>query len=327
MTTTQTTPQNPPPHEQGRVALKRLDTKLAATNEPRWFQWTLIGIALLYLFLLLFVPLITVFASAFENGIAAYFHSFMDPDTLFSIRLTLLIAAIAVPLNLTFGVAAAWAIAKFDFWGKNVLTSLIDLPFAVSPVVSGLVFVLMFGKQGWFGPFLDAHDIKIIFAVPGIVLATIFITFPMVARELIPLMEEQGKEEEEAARTLGASGWQTFWHVTLPNIKWGVLYGVILTNARAMGEFGAVSVVSGHIRGMTTTLPLQVEILYNEYNYVQAFSAASLLCFLALLTLAAKAMVEKRAQMSRKDATARAAALDAAMAAPAGRIVGNRGDT
>ena len=282
------------------VKLRRLDTKQAVTNEPRWFQWILIGIALLYLFLLLFVPLLTVFASALENGIGAYLHSFADPDTLFAIRLTLLIAAIAVPLNLTFGVAAAWAIAKFEFWGKNVLTSLIDLPFAVSPVVSGLVFVLLFGKQGWLGPWLDAHDIKIIFAIPGIVLATIFITFPMVARELIPLMEEQGKEEEEAARTLGASGWQTFWHVTLPNIKWGLLYGVILTNARAMGEFGAVSVVSGHIRGMTTTLPLQVEILYNEYNYVQAFSAASLLCFLALITLAVKAVVEKRAALSRK---------------------------
>jgi sulfate/thiosulfate transport system permease protein len=296
---------SPAPPE--KIKLRRLDTKQAATSEPRWFQRILIGVALLYLFLLLFVPLITVFAGALEKGFSAYFDSFGDPDTLFSIRLTLLIAAIAVPLNLTFGVAASWAIAKFDFWGKNVLTTLIDLPFAVSPVVSGLIYVLLFGKQGWLGPFLDLHDIKIIFAVPGIVLATIFITFPMVARELIPLMEEQGKEEEEAARTLGASGWQTFWHVTLPNIKWGLLYGVILTNARAMGEFGAVSVVSGHIRGMTTTLPLQVEILYNEYNYVQAFSAASLLCFLALLTLAAKAVVEKRVARSRKDAGAVAA--------------------
>lgn len=280
--------------------LRRLDSKQAATNEPRWLQRILIGVALLYLFLLLFVPLITVFAGALERGFTAYFDSFADPDTLFSMRLTLLIAVVSVPLNLTFGVAASWAIAKFDFWGKNVLTTLIDLPFAVSPVVSGLIYVLLFGKHGWLGPFLDLHDIKIIFAVPGIILATIFITFPMVARELIPLMEEQGKEEEEAARTLGASGWQTFWHVTLPNIKWGLLYGVILTNARAMGEFGAVSVVSGHIRGMTTTLPLQVEILYNEYNYVEAFSAASLLCFLALLTLAAKAIVEKRVAMSRK---------------------------
>jgi sulfate/thiosulfate transport system permease protein len=283
------------------IKMRRRETKLAVTNEPRWFQWLLIGIALVYLFLLLFVPLLTVFAGAIENGFKAYWHSFADPDTLFSVRLTLLIAAISVPLNLTFGVAAAWAIAKFDFRGKTLLTTLIDLPFAVSPVVSGLIFVLLFGKHGWLGPWLHSHDIRIIFAIPGIVLATIFITFPMVARELIPLMEEQGKEEEEAALTLGASGWQTFWHVTLPNIKWGILYGVILTNARAMGEFGAVSVVSGHIRGMTTTLPLQIEILYNEYNYVQAFSAASLLCFLALLTLVVKALVEKRAAMSRKE--------------------------
>jgi len=275
--------------------------KAGATTEPRWFQIVLIAAALLYMSLLLFVPLITVFAGALENGIKAYFSTFADPDTLFAIRLTLLIAAIAVPLNLTFGLAASWAIAKFQFPGKNILTTLIDLPFAVSPVVSGLIYVLLFGKQGWLGPFLAAHDIKIIFAVPGIVLATIFITFPMVARELIPLMEEQGKEEEEAARTLGASGWRIFWHVTLPNIKWGVLYGVILTNARAMGEFGAVSVVSGHIRGMTTTLPLQVEILYNEYNYVQAFSGASLLCFLALLTLGAKAIVEARMRKSRRE--------------------------
>jgi len=279
-----------------------MNTKQAAVSEPRWLQWVLIGVAVAFLFLLLFVPLLTVFAGALEQGIQAYLHSFADSDTLFAIRLTLLIAVIAVPLNLTFGVAAAWAIAKFEFMGKQLLTTLIDLPFAVSPVVSGLIFVLLFGKNGWFGPWLQAHDIKIIFAVPGIVLATIFITFPMVARELIPLMEEQGKEEEEAARTLGANGWRIFWHVTLPNIKWGVLYGVILTNARAMGEFGAVSVVSGHIRGLTTTLPLQVEILYNDYSYVQAFSAASLLCFLALLTLAAKAIVQKRVDRARKDA-------------------------
>jgi sulfate transport system permease protein len=285
---------------------KAVDAKLGATSEPRWFQWILISAALLYLVLLLFVPLITVFTSALEKGVKAYLDSFADPDTLFSIRLTLIIAAIAVPLNLTFGLAASWAIAKFEFPGKNILTTLIDLPFAVSPVVSGLVYVLLFGKQGWFGPFLDAHDIKIIFAVPGIVLATVFITFPMVARELIPLMEEQGKEEEEAARTLGANGWQTFWHVTLPNIKWGVVYGVILTNARAMGEFGAVSVVSGHIRGMTTTLPLQVEILYNEYNYVQAFSGASLLCFLALVTMVVKTLVEKKVKLTRKEAGAAA---------------------
>jgi sulfate transport system permease protein len=274
-----------------------MNTKQAVTNEPRWFQWILISVAILYLFFLLVVPLITVFAGALESGIGAYFHSFADPDTLFSIKLTLIISALAVPLNLTFGVAAAWAIAKFEFPGKTILTTLIDLPFAVSPVVSGLVFILLFGKQGWLGPWLTTHDISIIFAVPALVLATLFITFPLVARELIPLMEEQGKEEEEAALTLGASGWQTFWYVTLPNIKWGILYGVILTNARAMGEFGAVSVVSGHIRGLTTTLPLQVEILYNEYNYMQAFSAASLLCFLALLTLVVKAIVERRNQI------------------------------
>jgi sulfate/thiosulfate transport system permease protein len=223
--------------------MRRIDTKLAATGEPRWFQWILISAAVLYLFLLLFVPLLTVFAGAFEKGLAAYFDAFADPDTLFSIKLTLIIAALAVPLNLTFGVAASWAIAKFDFRGKNVLTSFIDLPFAVSPVVSGLIYVLLFGKQGWLGP---SHDLKIIFAVPGILMATVFITFPMVARELIPLMEEQGKEEEEAALTLGASGWQTFWHVTLPNIKWGVLYGVILTNARAMGRIRGFGAYPGH---------------------------------------------------------------------------------
>ena len=282
------------------AADRHVSAKRGATSEARWIQGLLIAAALGYLFLVLFVPLVTVFINAFEKGYALYLHSFQDSDTLAAIRLTLLIAAIAVPLNLTFGVAAAWAIAKFDFPGKGILTTLIDLPFAVSPVVSGLIYVLLFGKQGWLGPWLDAHDLKIIFAVPGIVLATVFITFPIVARELIPLMEEQGKDEEEAALTLGASGWQTFWHVTLPNIKWGVLYGVILTNARAMGEFGAVSVVSGHIRGLTTTLPLQVEILYNEYKYMEAFAAASLLCFLALLTLVAKAIVEKRVEMSRR---------------------------
>jgi sulfate/thiosulfate transport system permease protein len=283
------------------VKFRKLDTKQQVVSEPVWFQRLMIGAAVLFLILVLFVPLITVFAGALEQGFKAYWGSFADSDTLFAIRLTLIIAAVSVPLNLTFGVAASWAIAKFEFPGKQILTTLIDLPFAVSPVVSGLIFVLMFGKQGWFGPWLEAHDIKIIFAIPGIVLATVFITFPMVARELIPLMQEQGKEEEEAARTLGASGWQIFRLVTLPNIKWGVLYGVILTNARAMGEFGAVSVVSGHIRGLTTTLPLQVEILYNEYNYVQAFAAASLLCFLALLTLAAKAVVEKRVELARKE--------------------------
>ena len=223
-----------------------------------------------------------------------YFHAIAEPDTWSAIKLTLLAAGIAVPLNLVFGVAASWAIAKFDFRGKHLLITLIDLPFSVSPVIAGLIFVLVFGAQGWFGTWLNDHDIKIIFAVPGIILATIFVTFPFVARELIPLMEAQGREEEEAATVLGASGWQTFWYVTLPNIKWGLLYGVILCNARAMGEFGAVSVVSGHIRGYTNTIPLQVEILYNEYNYVAAFAVASLLALLALLTLAAKTYVEWR---------------------------------
>jgi len=268
-------------------------------TEPRWFRWSLIVVAVAYLVFLLFLPLAAVFVNALQKGIGAYFHSFADADTLFAIRLTLLIAAIAVPLNLTFGVAASWAIAKFEFRGKGILTTLIDLPFAVSPVVAGLIYVLLFGKQGWFGPWLESHNIKLIFAVPGIVLATIFVTFPMVARELIPLMQEQGNQEEEAAVTLGANGWQTFWYVTLPNIKWGIIYGVILTNARAMGEFGAVSVVSGHIRGQTATLPLQVEILYNDYNYVAAFSAASLLCFLALLTLVVKFVVERKVKSDR----------------------------
>ena len=273
-----------------------------AVTEPKWFQWLLIAVAVGYLVFLLLLPLAAVFYNALAKGWQAYFHSFADTDTLFSIKLTLLIAVIAVPLNLTFGVAAAWAIAKFEFRGKNILTTLIDLPFAVSPVVAGLIYVLLFGKQGWLGPWLESHDIKLIFAIPGIVLATIFVTFPMVARELIPLMQEQGNQEEEAALTLGANGWQTFWHITLPNIKWGVIYGVILTNARAMGEFGAVSVVSGHIRGQTTTLPLQVEILYNEYNYVAAFSAASLLCFLAFLTLIVKAIVERRSKLNHVNA-------------------------
>ncbi len=276
--------------------------KQEAVTEPKWFQWLLIAVAVGYLVFLLLLPLAAVFYNALAKGWHAYFHSFADADTLFSIKLTLLIAIIVVPLNLTFGVAAAWAIAKFEFRGKNILTTLIDLPFAVSPVVAGLIYVLLFGKQGWLGPWLESHDIKLIFAIPGIVLATIFVTFPMVARELIPLMQEQGNQEEEAALTLGANGWQTFWHITLPNIKWGVIYGVILTNARAMGEFGAVSVVSGHIRGQTTTLPLQVEILYNEYNYVAAFSAASLLCFLAFLTLIVKAIVERRSKLNHVNA-------------------------
>jgi sulfate transport system permease protein len=267
---------------------------IRGNQESTLIRVILIAIALGFLTLFLFLPLVAVFHEALKKGIGVYWRSIIDPDALSAIRLTLLTAAIAVPLNLVFGVAAAWAIAKFDFPGKNVLTTLIDLPFSVSPVIAGLVFVLMFGAQGWFGPWLQAHDIKIIFAVPGIVLATIFVTFPFVARELIPLMQAQGEEEEEAAVVLGASGWQTFWRVTLPNIKWGLLYGVILCNARAMGEFGAVSVVSGHIRGATNTMPLQVEILYNEYNFVAAFAVASLLALLALFTLIAKSIVESR---------------------------------
>ena len=266
----------------------------AATREPAWVKGSLITIALAFFGLFLLLPLVTVFAEAFRKGWQVYFAALVEPDALSAIALTLLVAAIAVPLNLVFGIAAAWAIAKFDFRGKQLLTTLIDLPVSVSPVIAGLIFVLLFGAQGWFGPWLIEHDVKIIFAVPGLVLATIFVTFPFVARELIPLMEAQGREEEEAAIVLGASGWQTFWRVTLPSIKWGLLYGVILCNARAMGEFGAVSVVSGHIRGRTNTLPLQVEILYNEYNFAAAFAVASLLALLALLTLVVKSLVEWR---------------------------------
>jgi sulfate transport system permease protein len=261
----------------------------------------LIAVALGFLTLFLFLPLVAVFHEALKKGLGVYWRAIIDPDALSAIRLTLLTAAIAVPLNLVFGVAAAWAIAKFEFPGKNVLTTLIDLPFSVSPVIAGLVFVLLFGAQGWFGPWLQAHDIKIVFAIPGIVLATVFVTFPFVARELIPLMQAQGQEEEEAAVVLGAHGWQTFWRVTLPNIKWGLLYGVILCNARAMGEFGAVSVVSGHIRGATNTMPLHVEILYNEYNFVAAFAVASLLALLALLTLVAKTIVETRFHQQQRE--------------------------
>jgi len=271
-------------------------TRTRATTEPAVVRWILIGVVLVFLGLFLAVPLAAVFSEALGKGVAAYFAAFREPDALAAIRLTLLTASIAVPVNLLFGVAAAWAIAKFEFVGKNLLITLIDLPFSVSPVVSGLIYVLLFGLQGWLGPWLAEHDIKIIFAVPGIVLATIFVTFPFVARELIPLMQAQGTEEEEAARVLGAGGWQTFWRVTLPNIKWGLLYGVILCNARAMGEFGAVSVVSGHVRGLTNTVPLHVEILYNEYNSTAAFAVASLLALLALVTLAAKSVVEWKAQ-------------------------------
>jgi sulfate transport system permease protein len=267
-------------------------------SEPLLVRWFLTGVALTFLALFLFVPLAALFAQAFEKGAEAYFAAIREPDALTAIKLTLVTAAISVPLNLVFGVAAAWAIAKFRFPGKNILITLIDLPFSVSPVVSGLIYVLLFGLQGWLGPWLDAHDIKIIFAVPGIVLATIFVTFPFIARELIPLMQAQGNDEEEAALVLGATGLQTFFRVTLPNIKWGLIYGVILCNARAMGEFGAVSVVSGHIRGVTNTIPLHVEILYNEYNYAAAFAVASLLALLALVTLVAKSLVEWKLKTS-----------------------------
>jgi sulfate transport system permease protein len=267
-----------------------------STHESFTVTLLLIGVALTYLLLFLGLPLATVFVEAFKKGWELYLSALKEPDAWSAIKLTLIAAGIAVPANLVFGVAAAWAIAKFEFKGKSLLITLIDLPFAVSPVVSGLVYVLLFGAQGWFGHWLQAHDIRLIFAVPGIVLATIFVTFPFIARELIPLMQSQGKEEEEAAVSLGASGWQTFWRVTLPNIKWGLLYGVILCNARAMGEFGAVSVVSGHIRGLTNTMPLHVEILYNEYNFVAAFAVASLLALLALVTLLVKSLVEWQAK-------------------------------
>ena len=267
----------------------------AATREPAWVKWTILGVSLTFFAVFLLMPLVAVFVEAFRKGWDTYLAALVEPDALSAIKLTLTAALIAVPLNLVFGVAAAWAITKFEFRGKHLLITFIDLPFSVSPVVAGLIYVLVFGAQGWFGPWLSDHDVKIIFAVPGIVLATVFVTFPFVARELIPLMEAQGKDEEEAAVVLGARGWQTFWHVTLPNVKWGLLYGVILCNARAMGEFGAVSVVSGHIRGLTNTMPLHVEILYNEYQFAAAFAVASVLALLALVTLAVKVWVEKRA--------------------------------
>lgn len=262
-------------------------------------RWLLIGVALLFLACFLVLPMVAVFGEALRRGVQAYFAAMVEPDALSAIKLTLLTAAVAVPANLVFGIAAAWCIAKFAFRGKSVLITLIDLPFAVSPVISGLIYVLLFGLNGWFGRWLDDHDIRIIFAVPGIVLATTFVTFPFVARELIPLMQSQGSDEEYAAITLGANGWQTFWRVTLPNIKWGLLYGVILCNARAMGEFGAVSVVSGHIRGETNTMPLHVEILYNEYDFVAAFAVASLLALLAIATLVLKSIVEWRHAATR----------------------------
>ncbi|MCB8747319.1 sulfate ABC transporter permease subunit CysW [Rhodoferax sp. U2-2l] len=276
----------------------------AGTTEPTWVRWTLIGLALGFVFLFLLLPLAAVFTEALRKGLPAALEALHEPDAWSAIRLTLLTAAVAVPLNLVFGVAAAWAVAKYEFKGKAFLTTLIDLPFSVSPVVAGLIYVLMFGAQGWIGPWLAEHDIKIVFAVPGIILATVFVTFPFIARELIPLMQAQGTDEEQAAIVLGATGWQTFWHVTLPNIKWGLVYGVILCNARAMGEFGAVSVVSGHIRGQTNTLPLHVEILYNEYQSVAAFAVASLLALLALLTLLIKSVVEWQFERDQKAAAA-----------------------
>lgn len=279
---------------------KRLDTSVL---EPRWVRAALIAVALVFLTLFLFIPLAAVFTEALKKGWELYVESILDPDAVSAIKLTLIAAAISVPLNLVFGVAAAWAIAKFEFRGKSILLTLIDLPFSISPVIAGLMYVPLFGASGWFGPWLAEHDIKILFAVPGIVLATVFITFPFVARELIPLMQQQGTEEEEAALVLGASGWSTFWRVTMPNIKWGLLYGVILCNARAMGEFGAVSVVSGHIRGETNTMPLHVEILYNEYNFTAAFAVASLLALLALVTLAVKSFIEWRLHEARKAST------------------------
>jgi sulfate transport system permease protein len=269
-------------------------SSFARRTESPLVRYALIGIALLFLVLFIFMPLFIVFTTALQKGIAYYYNSLADVDTVAAIKLTLITALVAVPLNLVFGVAASWAIAKFDFRGKNFLLTLIDLPLSVSPVISGLIFVLLFGLQGVFGPWLREHGWRIIFAPTAIIIATIFVTFPMVARELIPVMKAQGNDEEEAAITLGASGWKTFLYITLPNIKWGLLYGVILCNARAMGEFGAVSVVSGHIRGLTNTLPLQIEILYNDYDFTAAFATASLLAFLALFTLVIKSLVEYR---------------------------------
>ena len=271
-----------------------------ATREPTWVRYTLIAIAFIFFLSCLILPLILVFVEAFKQGIGVYAQALVHPDTLSAVKLTLLTAAIAVPLNVVFGIAAAWSVAKFNFRGKSILTTLIDMPFSVSPVIAGLMLVLIFGTQGWMGGWLMEHDIKVLYAVPAIVIATIFITVPFVARELIPLMEAQGTEEEEAAIVLGASGWQTFWKVTLPNIKWGLIYGVILCNARAMGEFGAVSVVSGHIRGETNTLPLHVEILYNEYTFSAAFAVSSLLALLAIVTLVLKTWVEIRQEKQNK---------------------------
>ncbi|MDP3373823.1 MAG: sulfate ABC transporter permease subunit CysW [Hydrogenophaga sp.] len=282
------------------MSTQNIRTARKGTTESAWVRCVLIGTALAFMFLFLVLPLAAVFTEALRKGWDAYGEALQEPDAWSAIRLTLLTAAVAVPLNLVFGVAAAWCVAKYEFWGKSFLTTLIDLPFSVSPVVAGLIYVLVFGAQGWLGPWLMEHDIKVVFAVPGIMLATIFVTVPFIARELIPLMQAQGNEEEQAAIVLGASGWQTFWYVTLPNIKWGLIYGVILCNARAMGEFGAVSVVSGHIRGQTNTMPLHVEVLYNEYQSVAAFAVASLLALLALVTLAIKSVVEWRHEREMK---------------------------
>ncbi|MBQ0935865.1 sulfate ABC transporter permease subunit CysW [Ideonella paludis] len=294
-----TAPDNPQPRPRTRAR-----SALAANQEPAWVRWTLIGLALAFLSFFLFVPLIAVFHEAFKKGWDVYLAAITEPDALSAIKLTLIAAVISVPLNLVFGVSAAWAIAKFEFRGKSVLLTLIDLPFSVSPVIAGLIYMLVFGLQGWFGEWLRDNDLKIAFAVPGIVLATVFVTFPFVARELIPLMQAQGNEQEEAARVLGASGWQIFSRVTLPNVKWALLYGVILCNARAMGEFGAVSVVSGHIRGSTNTMPLHIEILYNEYQFAAAFAVASLLAALALVTLVLKYIVEQRVKHEKRSAQA-----------------------
>jgi sulfate/thiosulfate transport system permease protein len=272
-----------------------------ATVEPRWVQVLLTGGAILFLGIFLFVPLAAVFGEALRNGVGAYAAAIAQPEARSAIKLTLLTAAVVVPLNLIFGLAASWLLTRFEFRGKNLLTSLIDLPFAVSPVIAGMIYVLLFGAQGWFGGWLGAHHIRIIFALPGIILATTFVTFPFIARELIPLMEAAGTDEEEAALTLGASGWQMFFRVTLPNLKWGLLYGLVICNARAMGEFGAVSVVSGHIRGLTNTMPLYVEILYNDYDFAASFAVASLLTLLALLTLAAKSVLARRSLPSREE--------------------------
>lgn len=290
---------SPTPHHRRKAATR---SALAANQEPAWVRWTLIGLAMAFLSFFLFVPLVAVFHEAFKKGWDVYLAAITEPDAVSAIKLTLIAAIISVPLNLVFGVAAAWAIAKFEFRGKSLLLTLIDLPFSVSPVIAGLIYMLVFGLQGWFGEWLRDNDMKLVFAVPGIVLATVFVTFPFVARELIPLMQAQGQEQEEAARVLGASGWQIFSRVTLPNVKWALLYGVILCNARAMGEFGAVSVVSGHIRGSTNTMPLHIEILYNEYQFAAAFAVASLLAALALVTLVLKYIVEQQVKHEKRTA-------------------------